>query len=287
MTPVIDLRCRPAWLHDFFGATPNSPSNDVARWLNRRVGTVGDDEHYARSRTLDGFVAELEDAARSHGLHKAVVVGRHTPGQHLPIARLHQILQASPRLVGVAGIDPVLQGRAALDEAEHAVKSLGFVAIGIEPGFGEPPRHADDRVYWPTYELAAGLGVPVALMTGPTTPDPRFNDPAALARVAQAFPQLPIISYHGWWPNVQQAVGLAFRYDNLYLVPDMYLFQPGSQAYVEAANSFLGDQLLFGSSYPFRPIAQSIEDARRLGLKDAVLPRFFHDNAARVLRLKD
>ena len=52
---VIDMRCRPAYLHDFFGATPGSAANDTARWLNRRVGTRGDDEHYARSRTHEGF----------------------------------------------------------------------------------------------------------------------------------------------------------------------------------------------------------------------------------------
>mgnify|MGYP001764581739 CR=1 FL=1 len=106
----------------------------------------------------------------------------------------------------------------------------------------------------------AQLGVPVFLMTGPTTPDPRFNDPAPLANVARAFPQLPIVCYHGWWPNVAQAIGLAFRYENIHLVPDMYLFVAGSKAYVEAANGFMADQFLFGSSYPFRPIQQSIRD---------------------------
>lgn len=33
---VIDMRCRPAFLHDFFGATPGTPEYDTARWLNRR-----------------------------------------------------------------------------------------------------------------------------------------------------------------------------------------------------------------------------------------------------------
>ena len=65
---VIDMRCRPAFLHDFFGATPGSLANDAARWLNRRVGTRGDDEHYARSRTQEGFLAEVREA----GLAKAV-----------------------------------------------------------------------------------------------------------------------------------------------------------------------------------------------------------------------
>ncbi|EGI77714.1 amidohydrolase family protein [Hylemonella gracilis] len=283
---VIDMRCRPAYLHDFFGKTPDSPGEATARWLNRRVGTRGDDGHFIRSRTREGFLAELREAGRSHGLAQAVVVGRHTPSQHLPNETIHQIVSGHPELLGIAGVDPVVQGElVALAEAEHAVKHLGLRGIGIEPGFGEPPRHPDDRAYWPVYELARSLNVPVFLMTGPTTPDLSYNDPAPLARVAQAFPSVPLVAYHGYWPNVQQAIGVAFRYDNVFLVPDMYLFQPGSGVYVDAANSFLADQLLFGSSYPFRPITQSIDDALALGFHADVIDKVLYGNAARLLRV--
>ncbi|MGV6872798.1 amidohydrolase family protein [Pseudochelatococcus sp. B33] len=276
---VIDLRARPALLHDFFGATPGTPEYQTARWLNRRVGTRGNDAHFDRSRTPEGFIAEVREA----GLSKAVVVGRHTPGQHLPNDRIHEIVAPHEELIGIGAVDPALQGeRAALEEAERAVKVLGLKGIDLEPGFGDPPRHPDDPVYFPVYELALALKVPVFFMSGPTTPDPRFNDPAPLARVAQAFPALPLVVYHGYWPNVQQIVGVAFRYDNVHLVPDMYLFQPGTQTYVDAANSFLADQFLFGSSYPFRPIRQTIEDFLQVGFKDKVIERLLYSNAARL-----
>ncbi|KAF1048399.1 amidohydrolase family protein [Xylophilus sp.] len=280
---VIDLRARPAYLHDFFGRTPGSPGEATARWLNRRVGTRGDDAHFVRSRTPEGFLAEVRDAGRTHGLTHAVVVGRHTPGQHLPNDTIHGIVHGHPELIGIGAVDPVVQGeQAALAEAERAVRTLGLAGIDIEPGFGEPPRHPDDPAYLPVYDLAQQLGVPVFLMSGPTTPDLRFNDPAPLARVAQQFPRLPIVAYHGYWPNVQQIVGVAFRYDNVFVVPDMYLFQPGSQGYVDAANGFLAEQLLFGSSYPFRPIGQSIDDFLALGFKESVLDRLLYGNAARL-----
>lgn len=64
----------------------------------------------------------------------------------------------------------------------------------------------------------------------------------------------------------------------------MCFFQPGQEAYRAAANSFLADQFLFGSSYRFRPIRQSIDDAAS-GLRDDVLERVFHGNAERLLRL--
>lgn len=66
----------------------------------------------------------------------------------------------------------------------------------------------------------------------------------------------------------------------------MYIFQPGSQLYVEAANAFLGDQLLFGSSYPFRAMKQTVDDFASLGFKDAVLGKVFYQNAERLLKIK-
>lgn len=279
---IIDMRCRPAYLHDFFGATPGSPEHASARWLNRRVGTCGPDDHFERSLTADGFLAEVRDA----GLSKAVVVGRHTPSQHLPNDTIHGIVHGHDELLGIAGIDPALLGiEGALAEIDRAIDSLGLAGIDLEPGFGEPARHADDTLYWPIYAHLQKRRIPLFLMSGPTTPDPAYNDPGRLAAVARAFPELTIVVYHGFWPNVQQALGVAFRYENIHLVPDMYLFLPGSEAYVQAANGFLAEQLLFGSSYSFRPIRQSIEDAQALGFRDEVLEKFFHGNATRLFGL--
>ncbi len=278
---VIDLRCRPAYLHDFFGAHTGSPGYEVARWLNRRVGTRGNDEHFARSQTHEGFLAEIRDAGLAH----AVVVGRHTPTQHLPNDQIHGIVRHDPTLIGIGAVDPDLLGTGTLAEVDRAINQLGLAGINLEPGFGKPARHPDDRVFYPVYERLVELGKPLFLMSGPTTPDHRFNDPAPLATLATDFPTLRIVAYHGYYPNVQQLVGVAFRHPNVFLVPDMYLFLAGSEVVVKAANTFLSDQVLFGSSYPFRPIGQSIEDAQRLGFSSAVLDRFFHLNARRVLGL--
>jgi predicted TIM-barrel fold metal-dependent hydrolase len=279
--PIIDMRSRPAFLAPFYGSTPGTAEFETARWLNRRVGSKVDD-HFTASATLDGFVAEV----RAAGISRAVVVGRDTPGLRIPNGRIADITGNHSELVGIGSVDPQSQGtRGAVAEIERAVKSLGLKAINVEPGFGAPPLKADDPLLLPVYDACAQLGVPVFVMSGPTTPDPDFNDPAAIGRVARAFPTLKVVCHHGFWPRVAEMVGIAFRYENVFLVPDMYLFLPGSGLYVEAANGFLRDQLLFGSSYPFRPMGQSVEDAHALGLNDDVLDAFFFRNANRVLNL--
>jgi len=188
--------------------------------------------------------------------------------------------------VGLGSVDIQSRGeKNAIAEINRTINQLGFRAINIEPGFGEPALQADDSVFYPVYEECLHFDVPVCLMSGPTTPDFDYAQPNAVARLARRYPQLKIICFHGYYPFVNEIIGAAFRYDNIYLVPDMYIFQPGSQLYVEAANSFLADQLLFGSSYPFRAMKQTVEDFAALGFKEKVLDKVFYQNAQRLLKI--
>lgn len=278
---IIDLRSRPAFLHDFYGATPGSPGFEAAKWLNRRVG-ARDDSHFTRSYTLDGFLAEIHDA----GITAAALIGRDTPGVSTSNDRVHELVTGRPQLIGVGSVDPQRQGTAAaVAEAERAIVTLGLKGINVEPGFLDPAIPFDDPLLLPVYEACQHLKVPVFLMTGPTTPDPRFNDPAPVGRIARQFPNLDIVIHHGFWPHVADIIGIAFRYSNVHLVPDMYLFLPGTRLYVEAANSFLRDQFLFGSSFPFRPMKQTVEDFLALGFDGAVLDKLLFENARRLLAL--
>lgn len=278
---IIDLRSRPAFLHDFYGATPGTPGFDAARWLNRRVG-AHDDSHFTRSHTLDGFLADVREA----GITAAAIIGRDTPGVSTSNDRVHELVAGRPELIGVGSVDPVRQGTAAaVAEAGRAVTALGLKGINLEPGFLDPAIPFDDPSLLPVYDACDQLKVPVFLMTGPTTPDPRFNDPAPVGRIARSFPGLNIVIHHGFWPHVADIIGIAFRYPNVHIVPDMYLFLPGSRLYVEAANGFLRDQLLFGTSFPFRPMKQTVDDFLKLGFDGAVLDGLLFDNARRLLAL--
>ncbi|KQT43883.1 MULTISPECIES: amidohydrolase family protein [unclassified Methylophilus] len=278
---IIDMRNRPAFLHDFFGATPNTPSYATAKWLNQRVGSL-EPEHFRRSYTVEGYLQEIDEA----GIDYAVVVGRETPDLTIDDHQVAQLVSHSPKLVGLGSVDIETRGvESALAAIDQAIHQHQFKAINIEPGFGKPARYVDDPIFDPVYQACQRHKVPVCVMSGPTTPDLDYAHPNAVARLARKYPDLNIICFHGYYPFVNEIVGAAFRYPNLYLVPDMYIFQPGAELYVQAANKFLGDQLLFGTSYPFRPMQQTIDDFIQLGFKDEVLEKVFYSNAAGLLNL--
>ncbi len=279
VSEIIDIRNRPAFLHDFYGARRGAPEFETVRWLNGRTGSR-DVEHFVRSQTEAGYLDEILEA----GFAAAVVIGRDTPGLQNDNDQVHALVARHPELIGVGSVDPQRLDEAAVAEAERAIGGLGLKAINLEPGFGAPARAFDDPLYDPIYGALQDWETPVFLMTGPTTPDLAFNDPSAIGRVARRFPKLQIVVHHGAWPRVGEIIGVAFRYANVTIVPDMYIFQPGGRLYVEAANGALQDQIAFGSSYPFRAMRQSADDYQRLGFRDDVLEKVMFANAARLLK---
>ena len=279
---VIDMRSRPAFLHDFYGKTRGTPEFEVVKWLNGRVGSK-DVEHFAKSRNLAAFVKEVTDTS----ITAAVIVGRDTPGIKHSNDEIHALVKGQKSLIGIGSIDPHRVGiRAAVVEVERAVKKLGLKAINVEPGFGNPPRNADDPMLFPVYDACEQLGVPVCIMSGPTASSLDLVRPSAIGHVAKAFPKLSIVCYHGFYPFVNEIIGVAFRWENVFIVPDMYIFAPGGGLYVEAANGCMRHQILYGSSYPFRPMGQSIDDYRALGFNDNVINDVMYGNARRVLKLR-
>ncbi|MEO7335014.1 MAG: amidohydrolase family protein [Caldimonas sp.] len=278
---VIDMRSRPAFLHDFYGKTPGTKEYEVVKWLNGRVGAKNV-EHFKQSKNIDGYLREIKDTR----ITASVIVGRDTPGIKHSNDEIFNIVKGHKELVGVGSIDPHRWGvKGSVDEIERAVKELGLKAINVEPGFGSPLCKADDPMLFPVYDACAQLGVPVTIMSGPTAPSLDMVNPSAVGHVAKAFPNLTIVCYHGFYPYVNEIIGVAFRWENVHIVPDMYIFAPGGSLYVEAANGCMRNQILFGSSYPFRPMDQSINDYRMLGFKDGVIDDVMYGNAKRVLQL--
>ena len=157
--PIVDLRSRPSWLHKFFGSTPNTPEFDTVRWLNKRVGTsAGNIDHFTRSNDIESFTGEMDAA----GISVGVMVARNTPTVRVSNDDVAEAArQSAGRLIGVASVDPQELGiRAALDEAERAVRTLGCHGLNIDAAFYKTPLAADAPQLLPLYEACLALGVP-------------------------------------------------------------------------------------------------------------------------------
>jgi hypothetical protein len=55
---------------------------------------------------------------------------------------------------------------------------------------------------------------------------------------------------------------------------------------VEAANHFLSDRILYASSYPVRPLAQSLAEFQRFPYKPDVLENLLARNAATLFGIR-
>jgi predicted TIM-barrel fold metal-dependent hydrolase len=72
---------------------------------------------------------------------------------------------------------------------------------------------------------------------------------------------------------------------NLWVLPDFFQFIPGfagAQDWVDAANHYLGNRILYASSYPVRPLKQSVEAFGRFSYKPSVLDNLLARNAAEL-----
>ena len=75
---------------------------------------------------------------------------------------------------------------------------------------------------------------------------------------------------------------------NVYCYPDFFCNLPNmpfADQFVRAANSFMRYRMMFATSYPVRPLKQSLEQFRALPFEPEVLELLLHENAERLLGL--
>jgi len=205
--------------------------------------------------------------------------------------------------VGVAEIEGV-DGADAIDRYAEQ----GFVGLKILA----PSRPLSDEIYFPIYERAEQLGLPILFHTGflgTQAADAHYSvdsenmRPYRFDRLARSFPKLKIIGAHLGGPHYHEALVMIESHANVY-----YDFSGGSghQPHLrKVASAMLPhpslatdmadpqqnralvwfEKLLFGTDNPepdvWVPGAQWIMD--RLEIPDALRRRFFYDNAAALL----
>lgn len=278
---IIDFRLRP----------PFRGFLDTLMWNVERTKNANTRRGYTPTasileRSMDALFAEMDGC----GITMGVAAGRDRKSTIGGLAN-EEVLELQKhhpqRFIGCASVDTTDPQGAVREIARH-VSEDKMRGIVVEPGVAPTPAYPSDRKFYPIYEECQKHDVAVLIMGGGNAgPDIGYSDPIHLDRVAADFPGLRIVATHGGWPFVQQIVGVAFRRPNVYVCPDMYLLDsPGCQDYVAAANSYMQDQFLFATSYPFSPLAEYVEKFMRLPWRKEVLDKLLYKNAQTVLKLE-
>ncbi len=285
---IIDARVRPPFkslkqvLSSAPGSRPPVKRSPLVSGYERPPSMV--------QKSLELFITEMDDA----GIDKGILVGRQAGHRIVSNDDIGELRDMYPNRfpVTIAGINGS-NVEAAVNEVERTIKGLDFKGIAMDPGWLVPPLYVDDKSIYPIYskcaELEGVLYLTCSLMQGP---DISFAEPARIQRVANDFPELQIVVVHGAFPFTNEMLGVMIAnapLGNLWVMPDFFQFIPGfagAQDWVEAANHYIGDRMLYASSYPVRPLKQSLEEFRRFHYLPEVMENIMAKNAANLFGIK-
>lgn len=284
---IIDFRCRPPYgnmLKDWIFSLEDKPGNPglAAKYasLNMKLPKS------LLAKSMDMF---LDECGRAE-IEYCVVPLRKLPTQSNE--DLSSLLREYPdKFIGMAGIQPIQDGiSASLSQIEKYALNGPCMGIYMEPGLDPQPWEADNPAIFPVYEFCESHDLPVCLLFGGNfhrkdSPPYDLYAPGHIEILAHRFPSLRIMLSHACWPFSTHACAIALNLENVWLSPDGFMLDhPGGQDYVVAANYRLQNKMVFGSLYPGLPLDYAVQRCKNL-LRPEVWNKFFHENAARFLKL--
>lgn len=276
---VIDFRCRPPIKKGY------PMPRERLEMLTKKYG-VTISEAYEKG-SMDLFKEEMKAA----GIDRVVICGRpptKTFGAESAVTNeevAEYVSKDKEHFSGIGTVD-VTDMPAAVEGVAKA-KSLGLVAVSFEPTTLAQPMYCDDQRLMPLYQACTDQDLMMMInLSGALGPDLSYSDPAHVLNVARKFPRMRLAISHGCYPWAELACGVAFYAPNVYLMPDIYLTlgYPATEHYIQAANTFLQDRMLFATAYPSVPLSTSVERTRGLPFRSAeVMEKYLHGNAAKLL----
>lgn len=185
------------------------------------------------------------------------------------------------KFIGILGLDPT--------DIDTSLKDIEkYIVEGNYTGASMNPMVTGKKIYdeslTPIYERLQELKAPLHLLLQTAVPNPEDVN-----ELANRFPKLIIMIYHGFWPSFRLLTGIMLMHPNVHVSPDGYLQSgiPGNMDYVDAANGFFDDQILFGSCYPIHAHEHIVEYYKNIGFREEVLEKVFYHNAAHVYGLEN
>lgn len=272
----IDFRVRPPY-GNYLAMFQNEQAH-FARLADAFDMTVSESQ---RTGSLEQFVMEMDEAE----IDLSVVPVRRNLGEEGD--EMFALTERYPgRFLVFPYIDPT-DGEKALTEIDRYRAERDIRGVSAEPTFQPRPYAFDDPLAFPMYEKLQREGIPLFISySAKLLPVVDPDTVRQLGTVVHHFPELRLVVGHGGWPWHLEVMAMGFNSDQIYIVPDMYgLCGAGSQDYVKAANTLMKHQVLFGTAYPILNVIDTARFYETCGIKESVLPDFFYNNAAKLLRL--
>lgn len=275
---AIDFRFRPNTLDAVEGVLNSKVFGEMGKLFKVAERLKGE--------SLEQIIANMD----AHGVVHGVITGRDAettyalPNGNKGIAAF--VKEHPKRFSGIAGIDPH-KGMGALDELTRMVEEHGLKGAAIDPYLARiPSNHAK---FYPIYAKCCELDVPVVITTGPATlvagAVMEHAAPCYIDAVATDFPELKVVISHGCYPFVNEAIMVVHRHKNVYMECAEYETAPFANGYVEAANTLIGDKMLFASAHPFFDFRDRLAIYAELPFTPEVRENVLYNNAARLLGL--
>ncbi len=224
------------------------------------------------SLSAEGVIGQLDEAGLERGVLFAVYA-THSVGIATNEFVISQLETDPSRLYGLASlrVDEWANNEGAeLEALEEALKHPSM--IGIKLAHAHQHFRMDDPDYYSIYALAAELGAPLYLHTGPspfpgTMSAAPYTDAAYLEEAIASFPDATFILGHAGYDFINKELGtfetclsLAASYDNVYLEPSALGSNgsdPTGENYKEIIRRVreegLIDRIIYGSDGPQFP----------------------------------
>lgn len=190
------------------------------------------------------------------------------------------------RLVAIGGYDPRHDG-----DGGQAIDRLHAMGIrGLKLHAVHQHLSPDDPRLARAFERLAAHGMPLVVHTGTSRfpgADNAYADPAPLANVCRAHPDLQVVVAHGGRPDhTSTAVDLVRRFPNAWL--ELSSCPPHRLRDYFGDLEALAHQCIWGSDWPGPGVPgmkANVDAFRALGLSQGAQRAILHDNALRLVPL--
>jgi predicted TIM-barrel fold metal-dependent hydrolase len=236
-------------------------------------------EEFVAHMDKEGIAKTLVCTNKMYSYKKRIPIG----GMYYQEEEVYEAVKNHPgRLYGLAGYDP-LKIMESCAKVEKAVKEYGFKGVYVHSyGYGLRP---DDRKYYPLYETARSLDIPVSIQVGHSLEvmPSEVGRPIYLDEIAIDFPGLILIGSHTGWPWVDELIAMAYKHENVYMDVAAHRPKYWEPQTLKNVDGRLRTKTVWGTN----GANNFLDDWDELPIRDEAKNLVLRENALRIYKITD